>query len=63
MKYKGYDIVIPAGTRVTSQTACGYDLNYNFIDDLSWIPKNQGCLKHDATYYGINIDKALVDED
>ena len=59
----GYDIVIPKGTRVTHQTAMGFDPNYNFIDDLSWIPKEQYGLRHDATYYGINVDAKYVDKD
>ncbi len=52
---EGYDLVIPKGTRVTHRTACGYDPSYHFIDDLSWIPKNIGMLRHDCEFYGINI--------
>ena len=70
MNFKGYDIVIPKGTRVTSQTAMGVDNNYNFIADLSWIPTinvggkeiKQFGLIHDATYYGINVPKEMVEE-
>lgn len=66
----GYDVVIPAGTRVTHRTATGIDENYNFIDDLSWIPlldiagmkiKNSSLI-HDATYYGINVNKEDVSD-
>lgn len=66
--FKGYGkITVPKGTRVTSQTACGVDPNYNFVADLSWIPlHDNGCkqfgLIHDATYYGINIDKKYIEE-
>ena len=60
---KGYDgIMIPKGTRTTHKTACGIDEGYNFIDDLSWIPKELGILKHDATYHGINISRELLED-
>jgi hypothetical protein len=62
MHWRGYDIVIPKGTRVTNQTALGIDPNYHFIDDLSWIDKGLPLLKHDATYYGINIDPDYIDK-
>jgi len=55
MNFKGYDIIIPKGTAITHQTACGYDEKYNFINDLSFIPKDMPLLKHDAFYYGIDI--------
>jgi hypothetical protein len=69
MHYRGHDIVIPKGTRITHKTATGVDPNYNFIDDLSWIPlidfngkklKNFSLI-HDATYYGININPEDVE--
>ena len=56
----GHVITIPKGTRVTNQTALGIDPNYNFIDDLSWIPKEQAALRHDAYYHGINIPQEFV---
>jgi hypothetical protein len=69
MKYRDYGrITIPKGTRITHRTALGIDPNYNFIDDLSWIPLHddgktkQFGLIHDATYYGINIPKELLEE-
>jgi hypothetical protein len=63
MNFKGYDIVIPKGTRITHQTALGIDENYNFIDDLSFIDKKQWpLLYHDAFYYGITVDKSQVEE-
>lgn len=62
MNFRGYDITIPQGTRITHITACGVDPRYNFVDDLSWIPKELPLLRHDATYYGINIPKELVAE-
>lgn len=55
MNFRGYDIIIPKGTRTTHQTAIGIDEKYNFIDDFSWIPSGQSLLKHDAVHYGIDI--------
>jgi hypothetical protein len=60
MNFRGYDITIPKGTRITHQTACGYDEKCNFIDDLSFIPKEMPLLRHDATYYGINVPAEYV---
>lgn len=59
-------ITIPKGTKVTSQTACGYDENYNFVDSYAWIKENypniSGILKHDVYYHGINIPKEFIEE-
>lgn len=59
------DITIPKGTELTHQTAMGIDRNYHFVNDLSFIdrdyPTVSSILKHDATYYGINIPKEFVD--
>lgn len=67
MNFRGYDIIIPKGTITTHNTACGVDERYNFINDLRWIPldshgNKQYGLIHDATYYGINISKDLLEE-
>jgi hypothetical protein len=63
MNFKGIDIVIPKGTRVTHQTACGVDPNYNFIADLSFINKKKyPIMYYDAYYYGINVPKEFVTE-
>ena len=63
MNYRDHGtITIPEGIRTTHQTAMGIDESYNFVADLSWIPKNQYGLKHDATYYGINIPRELLKE-
>ena len=56
--YKGYDITIPAGTRCVEISEREPD--FLFVDDLSWIPKEQPCLKHDATYYGIHVKREQV---
>jgi hypothetical protein len=65
MEFKGYNIEIPKGTRITHQTAMGIDTNYHFVSNLSWIPLVNGVkqfgLIHDATYYGININKKDVE--
>lgn len=63
----GFEFTVPKGTRVTHETAAGYDENYNFIDDLSWIPKINGIankmLMHDANYYGIEVNKEDVTDE
>lgn len=48
-------IDIPAGLKVTSQTACGYDENYNFLNDFSFLPEDLQYLKHDLVYRGYNV--------
>lgn len=68
MEYRDHGkITIPKGTHVTHMTACGIDKNYHFVDDLSWIPLHDNGVRqygliHDATHYGINIPKELVEE-
>ena len=67
INFMGYgEIVVPKGTRVTNQTACGYDEKYNFVDDLRWIKKNYSTidriLLHDAYYHGIDIPKEFIEE-
>lgn len=67
MEYRDFGkITIPKGTRTSHHTACGIDENYNFITDLSWIPLVNGIKQHglilDATHYGINIKKELLEE-
>ena len=64
--WRGYgDIVVPKGTRITHMTACGIDEKYHFVDDLSWIEKNypnvSKLMRHDATYYGIDIPKEYIE--
>jgi hypothetical protein len=67
MTFRGEEIVIPTGTRVTQQTALGHDDNYNFIDDLSWHkPHLKGFARtmalHDMVHYGIDIDSKFVNK-
>ena len=58
--YKGWEIVVPEGSRVSNHTACGNDDAYRFW--IGWgaiIEKLTGfknsTLAHDLTYYGLNI--------
>ena len=57
-------ITVPAGTRVSHQTACGVDQNYHFVCEFDWIFKNYPMiaymLKHDVEHYGINVPKEYV---
>ena len=58
----GYDFIIPSGSKVTDQTACGADKNYHFwVDYHNQAEQLTGfknsLLLHDLTYYGLNIPK------
>jgi hypothetical protein len=58
--YKGYDIVVPVGSTVSSMTASGIDYEYRFWSDFhEYAEKLTGVkdslLQHDLTYYGLNI--------
>lgn len=59
------EITVPKGTRLTHMTALGIDKNYHFVYEMSWIdrdyPSVSSILKHDVTYYGINVPKEFVD--
>jgi hypothetical protein len=59
-------ITVPKGIPVTHQTACGFDPNYNFVSDLSWVPLVNGIkqygLIHDLKYYGLNVPKEYITE-
>lgn len=66
MEFKRYgEITIPKGTRLTHETANGYDINYHFVNEFAWIDENYpeiaNIMTHDAIYYGINIPKEFVD--
>ena len=58
-------IIVPKGTRVTHQTACGVDKNYHFVDELGWIdekyPEISHSLKHDMVYHSINVPKEFIE--
>lgn len=59
--YRGYGpMVVPAGSTVTNQTACGPNDNYRFWVDFHKVAEKvsgfkNSLLKHDLTYYGLNI--------
>ena len=59
-------ITVPKGTKVTHQTAMGFDDNYHFVNELGWISKNYPTiaktLVHDVIHYGINVPKEFVTE-
>ena len=66
VKFRNYgEITVPKGTKLTHMTAGGIDKKYHFVHDLRWIdrayPAVSSILRHDATYYGINIPKEFVD--
>ena len=54
-------ITIPKGTRVTNKTALGIDKNYHFVDDLSFLKKDEYGLRHDLTYHGANVPKQFIE--
>jgi hypothetical protein len=65
MDWKRHDVtwhlVIPKGTRCRPITEGGTAGRY-WVDDLAWIDeKANGMLKHDATYYGIDIPAEMVE--
>jgi len=58
--FKGYNILIPAGSTVSNNTARGPDDSYHFwVDFKEHAEKITGhknsILNHDLTYYGINV--------
>jgi hypothetical protein len=62
VKYKLYDLIIPAGSLVSNQTACGPDDNYRYwVIDNHYIEQLTGSknslLLHDLSHYGLNIPK------
>ena len=53
-------ITVPTGSIVSNKTAMGYDDNYRFWTDFHKEAKRitgfkDSILKHDLTYYGINV--------
>jgi len=61
------EVTIPKGTPTTHQTACGVDEDYNFISTFAWVPPHedgtpQHALIHDLTYYGLNIQRHLLEK-
>jgi hypothetical protein len=65
-RYDGYDIVLPAGTEVTNQTALGPDDNYRFVVNTSKLAKevsglSHSILEHDLKYRGLNVPEEYCD--
>ena len=48
------ELVVPAGTRVTHNTAMGSDDKYNFVNDFDWLDKDKGRMKQ-AEEAGMDI--------
>jgi hypothetical protein len=62
INYKGYNLIIPKGSKVSNQTARGPDDYYHFwLIDTDYIEKLTGSknslLLHDLTHRGLNIPK------
>jgi len=60
VKYSGYNLVIPAGSTVSNQTACGNDDAYRFLQGASKLAREvtgfpSSLLAHDLAHYGLNI--------
>ena len=60
VNYNGYKLTIPVGSIVNNKTACGYDDNYRFLQNFNDLAEKatgfkNSILKHDLTYYGLNI--------
>ena len=60
-------ITVPKGTPTTHQTACGVDLNYNFVNDFSWVkPHDNGVKQYgllmDLANYGLNVPAEFLTE-
>jgi hypothetical protein len=72
----GYNLLIPAGTQTTHNTAMGIDYNYNFVlntsdvlfkwsDEEEYIKVNHKevpILYDDIHHYGINIPAEMIEE-
>lgn len=58
------EITVPAGVKLTHQTATGKDEKYHFVDQFEWIntsyPEIANTLFGDAVFYGINIPAEFV---
>jgi hypothetical protein len=67
VKYKGYEITVPAGATVSNKTACGNDDSYRFWQD--WRAEAErltgyknSILAHDLTHYGLNVPAEFCEE-
>ena len=55
------EVAIPSGLSITNITASGYDENYNFLNDFSFLPEDLEYLKHDLTYRGYNVPTEYIE--
>lgn len=59
-------ITVPAGTRLTHETAMGIDEKVHFVDAFGWIDTNYpdiaNILKMDVSTYGIDVPVEYVDK-
>ena len=71
IEFKGWNIIVPIGSIVSNQTACGLDDNYrlwvNYSDVIFEKLTGQKCnnanfLAHDLKYYGINVPAEYCEE-
>lgn len=56
----GHSFIVPAGSSVSNQTACGNDDDYRYWTDFHKVAEEvtghkTNTLSHDLTYYGLNI--------
>lgn len=58
------EITVPKGTRVSSMTAQGIDLNYNFVDEYAWVyhqyPGLANTMVFELRHRGLDIPKEFV---
>jgi hypothetical protein len=53
--FKGIQVVVPIGSKVSNKTALGNDDNYRYwLDFAKTYPKGT-LVNHDLVYYGLNI--------
>ena len=65
VKFKDYgEITVPKGTRVSSETAIGYDPKYNFVAEFRWVDKSyptvSNILKRDLETYGLDVPEEYL---
>lgn len=67
-EFRNYGTVtVPAGTKVSHQTAMGLDTRYNFVDEFGWVKKSYPdyyeLLIMDLKQYGLNVPADHVIKD
>lgn len=67
VNYRDYgEITVPVGSTVRNKTACGNDDNYHFWTDFHKVAEEvsgfkDSFLRHDLTYYGLNIPSSYCE--